>query len=760
LLGSTADFEQHVLPSEHASINRRRARLGRAPIRIIGEPSETEEVAPVYDTVGLALSGGGIRATAISLGVLQALNKFGAINEVDYLSTVSGGGYIGASLIATMTATGGQFVFVDEVTSPQITRSATAHLRNYSNYLLAGRRHGVASAVAIAARGLVANLAIVMPFMLLLSVIFIWTLGPPRQFPLPVLGLSTFAITGMLMLSGIVLFLLWAIYLSFLPARTLSDDTRKLPAMGALYLTVVGIVFFWEFQPFLLNAMLEAETSGSGTGPFLSYVVDAIYQFALVGLPVGIMVALYQRRLGVLLKRADATSNLSVIFLAMSGRIAIWMTAAETIVLFWLVFLTLTFWGIKESLPTMHYVPSWISTPTQVLFGSDGTRNPIMMFYLFVGGVLLLIAVLLKPNSLTLLGFYRERLRKAFLFDPTAPSDHEYSPLSRMGVSDISSEYAPFYLINVALNIRGSSYANQRGRNADFFSFSPTFAGSMVTGYVPMTAFEKAQHEFDLATAMAISGAAVSSSMGANTIRLLAPTLALLNIRLGYWVRNPRRLYQSDSSFRRLGHSISRSTFSLWSEMTGQVYADTSGEVYLTDGGHIENLGLYELLRRRCALIICVDAEADPEMRLNSFMTLQRYASIDLGIQITLPWQALQERTVKLMGYDPLSSRPSALPSSGPHAAIGIIRYPGGKTGTLLYIKSSLTGDEPDYIADYARRYASFPHESTGNQFFNEEQFEVYRALGFHMGDGVFSGRDRVEILEGVNRPPLFGGSI
>ena len=330
-----------------------------------------------------------------------------------------------------------------------------------------------------------------------------------------------------------------------------------------------------------------------------------------------------------------------------------------------------------------------------------------------------------------------------------------------MRLSDISPDYAPYQLVNAAINIRGSSYANQRGRDADFFLFSPNYIGSLVTGYVPTIDFEKAQKGFDLATAVAISGAAVSSSMGANTIRPLAPTLALLNIRLGYWLRNPRRLYALDNPWRRMINFVSRSMHYLWSEMTGQLYTDTSDEVYITDGGHIENLGLYELLRRRCKLVICVDAEADPQMRFNSFIALQRYASIDLGIQIELQWEAIQTKTVEWMGYDPLKTvrvwrsisrkmRARKLaPTFGPHAAIGFIRYSNRDFGWLLYVKSSFTGDEPDYLRDYARRYSTFPHESTGKQFFNEEQFEVYRALGFHIVDGILSGRDVIEFFDG-----------
>src|SRR5262249_33572568 len=125
------------------------------------------------------------------------------------------------------------------------------------------------------------------------------------------------------------------------------------------------------------------------------------------------------------------------------------------------------------------------------------------------------------------------------------------------------------------------------------------------------------------------------------------------------------------------------------------------------------------------------------------------------GVQIELPWEAIQQETVKWMGYDPLAITGTSGPEArhGPHAAIGTIRYRGGQTGFLLYIKGSLTGAERDYVRDYARRYPEFPHERTGKQFFNEEQFEVYRALGFHMAEGVFSGKDQVNILEGVEQP-------
>src|SRR5262249_4293968 len=156
-------------------------------------------------------------------------------------------------------------------------------------------------------------------------------------------------------------------------------------------------------------------------------------------------------------------------------------------------------------------------------------------------------------------------------------------------------------------------------------------------------------------------------------------------------------------------------------EISGRLY-ENSDAVYLTDGGHIENLGIYELLRRRCKLIIAVDAEADATMHLPSLVTLQRYARIDLGIRITLPWDGIQKQTLAWMkdnaGKTP-PDKPAPDAKEGPHVAIGTIDYGGGETGYLVYIKSSLTGDENDYIRDYARRYDRFPHETTGDQFFS-----------------------------------------
>lgn len=176
--------------------------------------------------------------------------------------------------------------------------------------------------------------------------------------------------------------------------------------------------------------------------------------------------------------------------------------------------------------------------------------------------------------------------------------------------------------------------------------------------------------------------------------------------------------------------------------------SDQFKSVYLTDGGHIENLGIYELLRRRCRVIIAIDAETDREMAFGSFNTLERYALIDLGIRIDLPWQRITDES-RNTGKQ-IDEKGDADKHHGPHCAIGEIKYPSGRKGILIYIKASLTGDENDYIFDYKKRHGNFPHETTLDQMFTEEQFETYRALGFHAAYGLFDRTDSFAHLDPV----------
>ena len=157
---------------------------------------------------------------------------------------------------------------------------------------------------------------------------------------------------------------------------------------------------------------------------------------------------------------------------------------------------------------------------------------------------------------------------------------------------------------------------------------------------------------------------------------------------------------------------------------------ETHRWVNLSDGGHIENLAAIELLRRRCKYIIVGDGEADPQLHFGGLATLLRTAYLDLGIEIEINLDALRLQ-------QPESGESSG--TSAEHWAAGTIRYPGTgdnddiEEGYLLYLKSSFSGDENEIIREFRHRNPTFPHQTTADQFFDEGQFEAYRALGEHI---------------------------
>jgi hypothetical protein len=424
------------------------------------------------------------------------------------------------------------------------------------------------------------------------------------------------------------------------------------------------------------------------------------------------------------------------------------------------------------------HVPAWLSNVALSIYGAIGHEAPPWLMsvahiltayeatapYFIVALICFGLSLLMQPNANSLHPLYRDRLNRAFLFRPWPvpptqppqaniampwPADLATHPDDlvdewRPRLSEITGLHGPYHLINTALNVEASKVANRRGRNADFFMFSPKYVGSKSTNYVRTADIQEVAPSLTLATAMAASGAAVSSSMGADTIKPLTATLALLNVRLGYWLRNPAKVSEAKK-----GNKVDR-----WNRWANYYFiAETLGwlsekykSVYLTDGGHIENLGIYELLRRRCQVIIAVDAEADPQMAFGSFNILERYALIDMGVRIDLPWQPIAK--MSLDTGKALDKDGDAPKNDGPHCAIGEISYPDGRKGVLVYIKASLTGDENDVVIDYKKRYSDFPHETTLDQMFTEEQFEAYRALGFHAANNLFDRSDAFARLD------------
>lgn len=354
-----------------------------------------------------------------------------------------------------------------------------------------------------------------------------------------------------------------------------------------------------------------------------------------------------------------------------------------------------------------------------------GSVEDIVFFVLFV--LLLTInRLFLDINITSMHGFYRDRLSKAFLF--RVDDNDELHPDDKLALSELNADgtVAPYHLLNVTMNLQGCTAPDLRGRESSFFIFSRRFIGSDRTGYVETTEMEQYDPHLTLGSAMAISGAAAAPNMGITTNRPLVFIMTLLNIRLGYWLPNPIAV-KKPMWFKRLKLSSAQPSL-IWKEALAKLDA-TGSHVNLSDGGHLENLGIYPLLKRRCKFIVAVDGEADAEMTFHGLVTLMRFARIDMGVEISINLEDLR------INSDGISRN---------HWALGEIRYGDGEIGQLLYIKLSVTGDEPEYVRSYRTHNPQFPHESTADQFFSEAQFEAYRALGEHACEGMLKDVDDI----------------
>jgi hypothetical protein len=162
--------------------------------------------------------------------------------------------------------------------------------------------------------------------------------------------------------------------------------------------------------------------------------------------------------------------------------------------------------------------------------------------------------------------------------------------------------------------------------------------------------------------------------------------------------------------------------------------------VYVTDGGHWENLGVVELLRRHCTEVFCFDSSGSMTDSFGTLADAITLAAQELGVTIAL-------------GYEPLR----ALNAGGRlnryvdrDCAVGLIQYPDGSRGLLWYAKASLTSDAPERLRAYKEKQDIFPCHPTSDQFFDTEQFETYRALGAFTTRHLLQLRAQVvEVLTG-----------
>jgi len=380
----------------------------------------------------------------------------------------------------------------------------------------------------------------------------------------------------------------------------------------------------------------------------------------------------------------------------------------------------------------------------------------LVLGFVITGFVAFIAWTRVNINRFSIHALYRNRLIRAYL--GASNPDRRSNPFTGFDSGDNirmpllwpprSGDWRPFHVVNIALNVVNSKRLAWQERKAESFTATPLHCGTAGLGYRSSLEYgDKERGGMSLGTAFAISGAAASPSMGYHSSPIVSLMLALFNVRLGWWLGNPGRkgaphYYQSD------GPKVAISPFV--AEMFG-LTTDDRPYVYLSDGGHFENLGLYEMIRRRCRCVVVSDAGCDPKFGFEDLGNAVRKIAIDLGVEV---------RFGELHELKARSKDGSVI--KGAYYAIGEIGYKtapewtsgadpygsGASNGAILYIKPGYHGTESAGVVAYATANAAFPHETTADQFFSESQFESYRTLGFEIMDGIL--RDAAENVDTI----------
>ncbi len=399
-------------------------------------------------------------------------------------------------------------------------------------------------------------------------------------------------------------------------------------------------------------------------------------------------------------------------------------------------------------------------------------------------GLALLITLVMSwrvdVNEFSLHHFYKNRLVRCYLGasrkprgTPPNPLKDERNPNPFTGFDpdddfplnhlDDGQFSGPFPIVNATLNVSGGRNLAWQERKGASFIFTPVYCGydagrdasredvsgtaasrGLRLGEVPdgdpprkgylrthLVAKTKYRPEparaptaplpesdgILLGTTVAISGAAANPNQGYHTSTAVAFLMTVFNVRLGWWLGNPARERTASMSGPAFGLGYTLA------ELFGTTTSD-SAFVNLSDGGHFDNMGLYELVRRKCRYIVVCDAEQDEGLAFGGLATAIRMCRTDFGAEIDIHLDRIARKPDnKLESF------------SGCHYAVGKIAYKDAPPGKLVYLKASLTGDEPADVLGFHKKVPMFPHESTADQWFKESQFESYRALGYHVAD-------------------------
>jgi hypothetical protein len=789
----------------------------------------------------LCISGGGIRSATFALGALQSLAKNGLLPGFDYLSTVSGGGYIGSWLSAWITREGDIKKVIPRLDSvapppPPGEPDPVQHLRIFNNYLtpkVGGLSEDTWTVIATVIRNIVLNWLVLIPLLLsflmvprmLLSVARLpYFLGPARAIALwPTLQQAMPIAYNLLFCLA-----LWNI-LRYLPCVGGVNHTSSAYKRWVLVPLILASFLFCSYAA--LYFMYDEEPNRRAAQYLGVTFVPALLTWAAY---LGAGAGTSKRRL-----QLSAQLSLAIVLVALVQGLAEWMIAAHLVPhMSWSSYITTvpplmalgcyaamvafagfssTYlqdsdreWMARASADLLLFVVVWLAGSFTVLIAPElvftgnvrltaladdhqaqewitkvggalvsavsvisgwitaknaGKDNDTVLgrmlvtsvapvaFVVSLGVVLTIVtnrvlalafpaaakwddheafvegtrpdflalgmlafvlvsylaARYININKFSLHAMYRDRLIRAY---PGASNPQRHGNRSVFtGFAD-SDDLAmskltrrPFHVINTCLNLVGGDQLAWQQRKAESFTVTPLHCGCSRLGYRPSDQYGGG---ITLGGAVAVSGAAASPNMGYHSSANLGFIMTLLNVRLGAWLGNPGvagRWTWKHSGPRSAVSSLLREAFGLTD--------DRSPYVYLSDGGHFENLGLYEMIQRRCETIVVLDGGCDPKFVYEDLGNAVRKIRIDLDTQIVFPDDGIQ----------PLRRKQR-------RCAVAQIYYPDGTRGRLIYVKPMVLENEPPDVTSYADANPAFPHQSTGDQWFDESQTESYRLLG------------------------------
>jgi hypothetical protein len=740
-----------------------------------------EPPAADTDPIGVCCSGGGIRSASFNLGALQALQEHGVLQRSKYLTAVSGGSYIAAafSMVAKTWPPGTKPDKRDDSDPDLVTDAAPPfkpgspeeqYLRTHLSYLAPNASAKVYLGLRMLA-GLCVNVIVVGMPALIVGLLVGW-LGRTHygHLQLGAPGCSADACH----------------YRAVIPA-SISLIVLGLVAL-ALFLAVVGVL--WRPRRDRVRAFLE-------TWQVRCLVIGAVAAVILILVPW--LAAQALNISGVSVDKAalgstlTAVGSLAALFGAALGHVrGVLRDEKKAIagakkklgkygkkVREILVALAVTLAGplLLISIGVLGVLLAIQTSPAGARDTYDTLAGHVTPAYVaWLGGSLALLVVtyvLLDLTTVSLHPFYRRRLATAFALKRVRVNGRPEArqrdfdnlvPLSKSGIEP--DKHWPMLVVCAAANVSDPG-ATPPGRPVGSFTFSPSAIGGPLTGAARTKWYEtdlgrNRRRDLTLPAAVAMSGAAISPSMGKLTYRPLTFLLALANIRLGVWVPNPTYINDArakgaigksrDSSLsparslpwhKQAAQRVSlrhrpRPVY-LWKEILGRNRLEDKF-LYVSDGGHYENLGLVELLRRGCRTIYCFDAGGgSSEQALGDAVALARS---ELNVDIEMLPETLD------LAEDPDSHRSKQV------CARGTIHYPPGPDGaavegTLFYARSVVCADAAWELLTYQAVDSLFPHHSTLDQFFDDQKFEAYRLLGAFVAKRAM----KMEPLHSVQAP-------